>query len=258
MPEVTAHTPGTPSWAELSTTDDAGALAFYGALFGWEDDPQQIGENWYYHMQKLNGLEAAAIYKQSEEEKNMGVPAHWNTYITVENVDAVAEKAGQTGGKVLFGPMDVFDAGRMAMLTDPQGAAFAVWQPKAHIGVRVKHDPGSMTWNELMTSNPDAAIEFYGGLLGLERGETMGDMDYTLVRAQGEDVAGVMQITPEMGPMPPMWNIYFAVADVDESVAKAQSLAGNVMVPAMDIPDIGRFAGLTDPQGAFFSVFKGV
>jgi len=208
-------------------------------------------------MQKLKGLEAAAIYQQGEEEKNMVVPAHWHTYITAENVDAVAEKASQTGGKVLVGPMDVFDAGRMVMLTDPQGAAFAVWQPKAHIGARIKHDPGAMTWNELMTSDPDAAIEFYSGLLGLERGETMDPMNYTLIRAHGEDVAGVMQISPDMGPMPPLWNIYFAVANVDESAAEAQSLGGNVIVPPMDIPDIGRFAYLSDPQGAFFSIFKG-
>jgi predicted enzyme related to lactoylglutathione lyase len=258
MPEVTAHNPGTPSWAELSTTDEAGALAFYGGLFGWEDDPQPIGENWYYHMQELNGLEAAAIYQQGEEERNMGVPPHWNTYITTPDVDAVVEKAGQTGGNVLFGPMDVFEAGRMAMIQDPQGAAFAVWQPKEHIGIRIKHDPGAMTWNELMTTDADAAIAFYSGLLGVERGETIGDMNYNLVRAQGEDVIGVMQIVPEMGPMPPFWNIYFAVADVDESLAKAQSLGGNVVVPAMDIPDIGRFGGITDPQGAFFSIFKGV
>ena len=124
MPEVTAHTPGTPSRAELSTTNKAGALAFYGSLFGWVDDPQQIGENRYYHMQKLNGLEAAAIYQQGEEEKNMSVPAHWITYITAEDVDA--EKAGRTGGKVLNGPMDVFDAGRTAILTDSQGAFFSI------------------------------------------------------------------------------------------------------------------------------------
>ena len=257
MPEVTVHTPGTPSWAELSTTDASGALAFYSALFGWKDDPQAISEDWFYHMQKLNGLEAAAIYEQGEEERTQGVPPHWNTYITVDNVDSVAEQAGKLGGAVLFGPMDVFEAGRMAMLQDPQGAIFAVWQPNQHIGVRVKGEPGAMIWNELMTSSSSAAIEFYGGLLGLERGETMGEMNYTLMRAQGTEVAGVLEITPEMGPVPPHWTIYFAVNDVDETVAKARSLGGGVLVPGTDIPAIGRFAALTDPQGAAFSIFKG-
>ena len=257
MAEVTVHTQGTPSWAELSTTDAAGALAFYSAIFGWVDDPQAISEDWFYHMQKLNGLEAAAIYQQGEEERTQGVPPHWNTYITVDNVDSVVEQAGRQGGTVVFGPMDVFDAGRMAMLQDPQGAFFAVWRPNQHIGVRVKNEPGAMTWNELLTSNSDAAIEFYGRLLGLERGETMGEMNYTLVRAQGTEVAGVLQITPEMGLVPPNWMIYFAVDNIDETVAKVQSLGGSVLVPGTDIPNIGRFAALMDPQGAAFSIFKG-
>jgi predicted enzyme related to lactoylglutathione lyase len=257
MPEVTAHAPGTPSWTELDTTDEVGALAFYGALFGWVDDPQPITETWSYHMQKLNGLEAAAIYQQSEEERGQGVPPHWNTYITAHDVDAVAEKAGETGGTVVFGPMDVFEAGRMAMLQDPQGAFFAVWQPKQHIGCRVKGEPGAMVWNELMTSDANAAIAFYGGLLGIERGETMGPMDYTSLRVQGSDVAGVLQITPDMGPVPSNWMVYFGVSNVDETVAQAESLGGTVIVPATDIPDIGRFATLTDPQGAYFSIFKG-
>ena len=136
---------------------------------------------------------------QSEEEKSMGIPPHWKTYFTADDVDAVAEKAGQIGGTVLFGPMDVFEAGRMVMLQDPQGAAFAVWQPKQHIGARVKHDPGAITWNELMTSDPDAAIGFYTALLGLEQAGTMGEMDYRLLKVGDTEVAGVMQITPGNG-----------------------------------------------------------
>ena len=256
MPEVTAHPQGTPSWVELDTTDEIAAVAFYHALFGWEDDPQPITETWIYHMQKLNGLEAAAIYLQSEEEQSMGIPPHWKTYFTADNVDAVAEKAGQIGGTVLFGPMDVFEAGRMVMLQDPQGAAFAVWQPKQHIGARVKHHPGAITWNELMTSDPAAAIPFYSDLLGLEQAGTMGETDYKLLKVGDTEVAGVMQITPEMGPVPPNWMVYFAVDDVDATVAKAQSLGANVLVPGMDIPEVGRFATLTDPQGAAFSIFK--
>ena len=256
MPEITSHAQGAPSWVELDTTDEAGALAFYGALFAWEDDPQEITPDWYYHMQKVNGLEAAAIYRQSDEERDQGIPPHWKIYLTVENVDETVEKATQNGGTVLFGPMDVFEAGRMAMLQDRQGAAFAVWQPKAHLGARVKFEPGSIIWNELLTTGKEDALAFYESVVGLERGETMGPMDYTLVRAGGTEVAGFMQMTPEMGEFPPHWSVYFAVADVDATVAQAQSLGGTVIVPAQDIPGVGRFAGLLDPQGAHFNIFK--
>ena len=105
----------------------------------------------------------AAIYQQSEEEQSRGVPPHWNTYITTTDVDAVAQQAIQIGGTVLFGPMDVFEAGRMAMLQDPQGATFAVWQPKEHIGARVKDDPGAMIWSELMTTRLQGCGRFLHG-----------------------------------------------------------------------------------------------
>ncbi len=257
MPEVTSYPQGTPSWVELNTTDEAGALAFYGPLFGWADDPQEMGPDWYYHMQRLNGLETAAIYQQSEEERGMGIPPHWNIYFTVENADEIAEKVGQNGGNVLFGPMDVFEAGRMAMLQDRQGAAFAIWQPNQHIGARVRFEPGAIAWNELLTTDKEDAVSFYQAVLGLERGETMAPMDYTMVKAGGTEVAGMMQTTPDMGEFPPHWSVYFGVADVDATAAQAQSLGGTVIVQPEDIPSIGRFAVLMDPQGAAFSIFQG-
>ena len=130
MPDVTAHTQGAPSWADLSTTDETGAIAFYSAIFGWTDDPQPMGEDSFYHMQRVNGLEAAAIYQQGEEERNMGVPVHWNLYFTVEDADSVSAQAVRMGAKIIFGPTDVFDAGRTVAIQDPQGAYFFVWQPK--------------------------------------------------------------------------------------------------------------------------------
>ena len=145
----------------------------------------------------------------------------------------------------------------MVMLQDPQGAVFAVWQPKQHIGCRIKHDPGAMTWNDLMTSDRDAAIGFYNGLLGIEPGQGTGDMEYSMLKVGDTEVGGVMVITPEMGPVPPCWTVYFAVVNVDEAVAKIQSLGGGVVVPPTDIPDGGRFAALTDPQGAYFSIYQG-
>ena len=262
MPEVTSHAPGAPSWAELSTTDETGALAFYSALFGWEDDPQEMGPNWYYHMQKLNGQYACSIYQQGEEERSQNVPPHWNTYFTVNSVDVTMESVKQNGGNVVFGPMDVFEAGRMAFCQDPQGAFFAIWQPKQHIGTGIKNETGAMFWNELLTTDQAAALDFYCTALGVERGEVMQHQQYAMLEAGGTNVAGVMQITPDMGEFPPHWSVYFGVDSADDSVAKAQSLGATVYVPPTDIvpfegqPPIGRFAALADPQGAAFNVFQ--
>ena len=208
-------------------------------------------------MQKLNGLEAAAIYQQQAEERNLGVPSHWNTYFTVTNADDAVAKVQQAGGAVLFGPMDVFTAGRMAMLQDRQGAAFAVWQPQDHIGCRVKGEPGAIMWNELVTTDQKDATDFYTGLLGLGSGSMEGPMEYTLLKASGDDVAGVMQITEDMGPVPPNWMVYFGVANVDDTTSQAESLGAIVLVPGTDIPGIGRFATIQDPQGAVFGIFTG-
>lgn len=262
MPEVTSHAPGTPSWAELDTTDEIGAIAFYSALFGWQDDPQEITPGWYYHMQRLNGLEAASIYRQSDEELAQNVPPHWNIYFTVVNVDESVAAVTRNGGTVAFGPMDVFEAGRMAMCQDPQGAFFAIWQPNQHIGARIKDEAGAMTWSELLTTDRDAGIEFYVKALGMERGEVIESINYAFVNADGNGVAGVVQITPEIGEFPPHWSVYFATDDTNETVAKAESLGATVYLPPTDIvpvegqPPIGRFASLGDPQGASFSVFQ--
>ena len=262
MPEVTSYVPGAPSWAELSTTDEAGALAFYGALFGWEDDPQEMGPNWYYHLQKLNGHNACSIYQQGEEERSQNIPPHWNIYFTVNNVEETIAAVGQNGGQAVFGPMDVFDAGRMAMCQDPQGAFFAIWQPGQHIGAGIKNEAGAMFWNELLTTDQSAALEFYTAALGVERGPVMEHSQYAMLNAGGTEVAGVMQITPEMGEFPPHWTVYFGVENVDAAVEKAQSLGATVYVPGTDIvpfegqPAIGRFAALADPQGASFNIFQ--
>ena len=114
MPEFTSHLQGTPSWAELATTDEQGALAFYTAMFGWVDEPNEMGPGIYYHMQKLNGLEVAAMYQQGDDERQQGVPAHWKVYFTVDDIQQSAEKAKESGASVLFGPIDVFDAGHAA------------------------------------------------------------------------------------------------------------------------------------------------
>ena len=259
MPKVTKHAPGIPSWADLSTTDDSGAVSFYGSLFGWTDDPQEMGPDSFYHLQRLDKQSVVGIYKQGEEEKAQNIPSHWNAYFTVENADETAQKAKDAGGTVLLEACDVFDAGRMAVIQDPQGAVFSVWQPNKHIGAELVQEPGAIMWVELMAKDTKGAAEFYVKVLGVETGQMAGPVPYTMIKVGGNDVAGMMNISdmgPEAANVPPNWSIYFGTTDADSTVENARSLGATVVVPPNDIPGIGRFSVLQDPQGAVFSVFQ--
>jgi predicted enzyme related to lactoylglutathione lyase len=194
-----------------------------------------------------------------EDERSQGVPPHWRVYFTVSNADEAVERVKQAGGNVIFGPMDVFDAGRMAMAFDPQGAMFAMWEPKTHIGSSIQSEPGALTWTELFTTDHQQAAQFYKKVLGVEAGpgQMPGMENMTLLKVGGRDVADIMNIGPEMGPMPPHWAVYFGTVDVDATAAKAKSLGGDTVAGPMDAPGIGRWAVMRDPQGAVFNLFKG-
>src|SRR5262245_47052839 len=138
MGERTSYAPGTFSWAELVTSDGAGAKAFYTALFGWTYEDQPIGNDQVYSMAARDGKTVAALYQSGEQ------PPHWNCYVTVDSADATAAKAAQLGATVLAEPFDVFSSGRMAVFTDPTGAALAVWQPNEHIGASLVNAPGAL------------------------------------------------------------------------------------------------------------------
>lgn len=259
MPKVTSHTPGAPSWADLSTTDDGAALQFYGALFGWTNDPQEMGPDSFYHMQMLNDESVVGICQQGEEENAQNVPPHWNTYFTVVSADETVQKAKDAGGTVLMEAFDVFDAGRMAVIQDPQGAVFMVWQPRGHAGAGVMWEPGSIIWAELTTRDTGEASGFYERVLGVETGPADGPMPYTIMKVGGAEVAGMLNIAdlrPDAAGTPPHWSVYFGVADADATVEKAGSLGAAVMVPPMAIPNVGRFSILQDPQGAVFRIFE--
>jgi predicted enzyme related to lactoylglutathione lyase len=146
--------------------------------------------------------------------------------------------------------------GRMAVIADPTGATFCIWQPKQHKGVGVKGETNSLCWNELLTNDTEKAKDFYTKLLGWNSKTDTGEMAYT-EWINGEDhIGGMMQIQPQMGPIPPNWGIYIAVADCDATAAKATSLGGRQYVPPTDIPNVGRFAVLSDPQGGVFNIIK--
>lgn len=257
MPEITSYAEGSPSWVELSTTDEKGALAFYSALFGWEDEPVPIGPDAFYHMQRLNGLTAAAISQQNEEERNQGVVhSYWRVYFTVNSADQVADRIKNAGGSVVDEPFDVFDAGRMAVARDPQGAFFCVWEPKRTIGSTIRLEPGAFAWAELLTTDSKAAAEFYEATLGMEPNTITEPMDYTMLQVGGQNVGGMMNIMPQMGPIPPHWMAYFTVADVEATAERAKSLGGQLVAGPMGGEGIGRWTTLRDPQGATFGVHQ--
>ena len=256
MPEVTAYRHGTPSWSDLATTDQDGARAFYSTLFGWEYDDNPMGEGVVYSMAQLKGRAVGAIYTQSPEMGGPDMPPMWNTYVTVDDVDAVAESVSASGGNLVMEPFDVFDSGRMCTVQDPAGAYVSLWQPKAHIGAGLVNEPGAMVWNECMSQNADAAQAFYSKLLGWDIAPSdMGGPDYRIASVGGEMVAGIMPMPPEAGDMPSYWSVYWAVDDTDATIEVALGAGANVVVPATDIPP-GRFAFLADPAGAVFGIIK--
>jgi predicted enzyme related to lactoylglutathione lyase len=187
----------------------------------------------------------------------MGVPPHWNCYITVGNVDEMTKKAEQLGGKVLAPPFDVMDAGRMSVIQDPTGAVFELWQAGKSIGIKVKRETGALCWSELTTGDTKKAQAFYQQLFGWTlKPSAMPDMDYTEFSVGGAPEGGIMATPKDMPNVPPNWLPYFQVADVDAAATKATSGGGKTLVPPSDIPNTGRFSVLMDPQGAAFAVFK--
>ena len=258
MAEFTSHTPGTFSWPELSTTDQNAAVAFYRGLFGWELNDQPMGPGETYSMFQMRDKPVAAAYNLPQERQR-DAPPHWNAYVTVASVDEAAKKAESLNAKVLAPPFDVMDAGRMAVLQDPTGAVFQVWQPNKHVGAMILNEPGALCWTELNTRDTKAAEAFYTKLFGwnAKRSAPGAPMEYTEFNNGGQPSIGMMPMNEHMpAQVPSYWMPYFQVTDTDASVAKATKLGAKVMAPATDSPETGRFAVVTDPQGAMFAVFQ--
>jgi predicted enzyme related to lactoylglutathione lyase len=253
MPARESYAQGTPNWVDLQTTDQAAAKAFYAGVFGWTYDDQPMEEGAVYSIAKVGDGQVAAIAPQSPELKAAGAPPIWNTYLAVDSVDDATAKVGPAGGTVAMEPFDVMDAGRMSFVLDPGGAPVALWQANQHIGATLVNEPGTVSWNELITDNP-AAVPFYEQVLGVTTTTTeMGGGKYTMFQVGGREVAGTTQ--PQMAGVPNHWQVYFVVADADATAAKIKQLGGSVMVEPFDTP-IGKMAVVADPQGAAFSIFQ--
>lgn len=248
------NAPGTFCWIELATTDGPAAKKFYTDLFGWESTDNPMGPDMVYTIYRISGRDVAASYQKGEEMKQ--APTHWACYVAVTSADETAAKAKSLGGTVVMEPFDVMEHGRMAIIADPTGAHFCVWQGKQHQGVGVKNENNALCWNELLTNDTERAKDFYTKLFGWKTKSDTGAMPYTEWINGDAHIGGMMQIQPHMGPVPPHWGLYFAVDDCDEKVERAKSLGATALVPPMDIENVGRFAVLSDPQGAVFNIIK--
>ena len=257
--EVTRHEPGMFSWADLASPYAAGSKKFYTELLEVDATDMAAGPDAFYTTLNKNGRNTCAIYQMDEEMKQMlRGQALWHSYFTVESADDAARRVSELGGAVVAEPFDVFEAGRTAVVRDSTGAAFSVWQPKSEIGAQIFGEPGALAWNELYTHDTDAAEKFYAGLFGWSANRRMSadSGDYVEYRLGGKPAAGMMAIRKEWGEVPPYWSIYLAVADLTAARAKAKELGAREITPLLEVPEVGRFVFIQDPQGAYVTIIQ--
>ena len=252
MGERTGYEPGAFCWTDLSTSDPEAAKGFYTGLFGWDaEDLPAAPEIGTYTLLRLDGKLVAALYKGPQ-----GPPA-WLAYVAVQDADDATERARALGAVVHVEPFDIPGSGRMAVIADPTGAVFAVWQAGNHFGAELVNDPGALTMTQLNTSDVEVARDFYESLFGwrmkLNPGE--GGPDFWSVYLGDRLNAGMMELPPDAGA-PPHWLAYFTVADLDASAEKIGGSGGHVVVAPLEIP-AGRLLVALDPQGAAFALFEG-
>lgn len=255
---TTRFVDGAPSWLDIGTSDVGRAAAFYGALFGWRFRSAGPDAGGYGFFQ-LDGRTAAGGMRTAPEQ---GPPA-WTVYFRTADADATCEAAARAHGRVLFPPLEVMDRGTTAIVADPAGVPFGLWQPGRLQGVDVAGEPGSLCRVELYTPDIAAAAAFYHATLGLETaGVPLPTGTYTSVNPAGageESVFGgfvPLADDPAEAPYPAYWLPYVEVPDVDAVAARAEELGGGVRTAPADVAGMGRIAKLADPDGARFAVIR--
>jgi uncharacterized protein len=254
MAQATTDTTNRPAWVDLSSADPDAAREFYGSLFGWQvevnPDPMYGG----YGIAKLDGMDVAGIGPKMDPT----APTAWSFYIGTDDIAALAQRVRDSGGTVVMEPIDIGDQGRMAVFQDPSGAFIASWQGERMGGFQTQA-PGSFGWAEVNARGVDGAVAFYTAVFGWDtRTSPMGEGQppYTEFLLDGESVAGAWEMNALVpAEVPSYWQIYFAVEDVDESFRRALELGAHEMVEPQPFPG-GRFAILSDPQGASFALLQ--
>jgi predicted enzyme related to lactoylglutathione lyase len=241
------------TWHELVTTDAAVATKFYAGLLGWSVKETPMPGGGTYRL-----LSQGDILTGGAMTAPPGVPSGWLVYIAVEDVDVSAKQIAQRGGTIMVPPTTVPDMLRFACAADPQGAAFGILKGIGPGSDQHPYDgpprPGTFCWDELHTTDTEAAKKFYEGVFGwtgyLGEGEP-----YWHWRNAGKEIGGMMPVQGGPG-VPPHWLAYIAASDVDGATKKVETLGGQVIVTPMEVPKVGRFSVAQDPTGGVFALFR--
>jgi hypothetical protein len=253
MSKIESYTHGQFSWIDLLTPNAQASSKFYGELFGWTTLENPTDQGSVYTMFQQDGLDVCGMGEMSEELKKSGMPAIWNSYVFVDDADAVTARAVDLGGRVEMPVMQVMDAGRMAILVDPIGARVSIWEAGEHAGAGLVNEPNTLGWNELSTREPEKAVDFYGQLFGWTF-RNLGD-GYNEIKVGERVNGGIRRAGPDEPYAPPFWLAYISVADCDATVARVTALGGQALMEPVDI-EPGRFCLVNDPQGALLTVME--
>jgi uncharacterized protein len=249
---MSTHRPGAIVWREHLTADLARSTAFYTELFGWKTKDSDMGPMGTYRLFYAGETQVAGSMQLGADMK--GVPTCWVQYISVPDVDAAAAKVTATGGKVMMGPMDIPNIGRFVMITDPQGAAVALYKDaKGDQTPAGPPAPGTFCWESLNTTDKKAACAFYAGLAPYQIKDFHGNITLAIDETPSGGIGDVSDVPPGV---PPHWLSHVVVANLAESRARAVALGGTVMMAEIDIPETGKMGVITDPLGAPLSLFQ--
>lgn len=248
---------GSFCWLELATSDRVGAKTFYTNLFGWTAQDNPMGPEMVYTIFRKGSDDTGGVYQLMKDQLDAHVPPHWLLYVRVDNVDVPAAKAVELGGHQIVPPTDIPNIGRFAVIQDPTGAMFSMFQPGKHRGITKFGDISNLCWTDLNTNDPAKAVSFYGSLFGWTF-ETGKDGYRHIVNGKGhEDMIGGIPLQMHAPPgTPSHWMAYFHVADCKATAEKASQTGARTLMPANFMQDVGTIAVLADPQGAVFALYQ--
>ncbi len=257
MSDIDSYEQGRFCWIEIGTSDAATARHFYSDLFGWQARPGVSSPDWAYTLFSIRDKDVGGLYQLTPQQQGLGITSHWLCHIAVASVDASAEKALALGGEFVMDPVEAHEAGRVAVIRDPQGAVFAIWEARRHYGAQVMYEPNSFCWAELGTRDVAEAARFYTDLLGWKVVQSQNPgMEYTEFYSSGQPVGGMYGLPPETTDVRPYWLPYIMVDDCDREAGRAAGLGAGLAVAPNDIPNVGRFSVIRDPQGAYFAIIR--